>query len=247
MRQSGVYAIVNTHNGKCYVGSAIHIARRWKYHRWALRAGKSTHIKLQHAWNKYSGNGFEYVILELIENATPELLSRREQYYLDTLQPAYNICPTANSMFGFTVLEETKARIGSKNKGHPVSEEQREQLRQANLGKKKTLEARERLKATLNRPEVKAKMSKPRSKRVSPQGRENIRQAQLIAQNRPEVKEHQRQVQRGKKIPHEAVERSRQKRIGQKRTLEQRERMSQSRLRWYAEQRRLKNGINNNG
>lgn len=49
---SGIYEIVNTINGKRYVGSAVSLKRRWVDHRRDLRAGKHHSRHLQNAWAK---------------------------------------------------------------------------------------------------------------------------------------------------------------------------------------------------
>ena len=51
--QSGIYEILNTANGKRYIGSAVHFARRWYLHCWKLNRGEHHSAKLQNAWNKH--------------------------------------------------------------------------------------------------------------------------------------------------------------------------------------------------
>lgn len=48
---SGVYAIRHLLSGKCYVGSAKNMRRRWGRHRADLVAGSHHSVKLQRAWN----------------------------------------------------------------------------------------------------------------------------------------------------------------------------------------------------
>lgn len=57
-------------------------------HRGVLRAGKHANMHLQKAWKKYEESDFVFTVLE---EAVVELLEEREQYYLDTLKPAFNI------------------------------------------------------------------------------------------------------------------------------------------------------------
>lgn len=90
--QSGIYKITNKTNGKIYVGSAKNINKRWKRHIYELNNQKHHNIILQNAWNKYGCDNFKIEIIELIR---PELLLKREQYYIDKLNPfvenGYNI------------------------------------------------------------------------------------------------------------------------------------------------------------
>jgi NUMOD1 domain len=47
---------------------------------------------------KYGYSNFK---LEIIENCKPSDLIKREQYYLDSLKPEYNVLKTAGSLLGF--------------------------------------------------------------------------------------------------------------------------------------------------
>lgn len=85
----GIYMIINTKNGKRYVGSSINIKKRLWEHRSTLRHNHHDNQHLQNAWNKYGEQAFEYSILEVCSQK--ERFSR-EQFYVDTLHPEYNIC-----------------------------------------------------------------------------------------------------------------------------------------------------------
>lgn len=86
---SGIYQIVNIVNGKFYIGSSKNIEYRWKIeHTKQLEKGTHANIILQRAWVKYGADNF---ILEIIELIDKSRLLEREQYYLDVLQPEYNI------------------------------------------------------------------------------------------------------------------------------------------------------------
>ena len=109
-KTSGVYAISNTINNNSYVGSSIDMGKRHSQHIRHLR--NNTHINkhLQHAWNKYGEDNFTFTIIEDCA-CIKEILLEKEQYYLDTLKPVYNICITAGSNFGMVASDETKRKI----------------------------------------------------------------------------------------------------------------------------------------
>ena len=125
MLRSGIYKIENLVNGKFYIGSAERLVKRKNNHLCYLRNGTHTNIKLQRAFNKYGEDYFKFSIIETCEN---NLLIEREQYYIDSLNPFYNIC-----------------RIAGRTEGRITSEETKEKIRQARLGKKLSKEHREKL------------------------------------------------------------------------------------------------------
>lgn len=51
--EAGVYLISNNVNGKCYVGSTIHLDQRRREHFSKLANNKHINVHLQNAYNKY--------------------------------------------------------------------------------------------------------------------------------------------------------------------------------------------------
>lgn len=94
LKRSGVYIILNKLNNHRYVGSSKNIYSRLLKHRSLLRAGKHENSHLQNAWNKYTESNFDYAVLEYCEI---DKLYEREQFFIDTLSPEYNIAPRADS------------------------------------------------------------------------------------------------------------------------------------------------------
>lgn len=114
MKISGIYAIVNTVNGKRYVGSSKDIEYRFRSHRKMLKRGKHFNHHLQSAWNKYGEPGFTFMVIEQCED---EFLLEREQVYLDA-GCEYNIAKVAGSpMKGRTLSEESRKKLSAANKG----------------------------------------------------------------------------------------------------------------------------------
>lgn len=95
----GIYAIINTKNGKKYIGKSINIHRRIKNHIGFLNQKSSKHENeyLINAWNKYGREQFDYLILE---ECTIEKLSEKELYYIEF----YN---TTNSEFGYNFRKDS--------------------------------------------------------------------------------------------------------------------------------------------
>ena len=63
---------------------------------------------------KYKMNEF---ILEILEYCEPDIIIEREQFYIDILQPEYNILKIAGSTIGRKLSEEAKINISIRNKG----------------------------------------------------------------------------------------------------------------------------------
>lgn len=95
--RSGVYQIINEVNGKSYVGSSVDVDNRWSGHRRDAKDEKFAHRSaLYPAIRKYGIENFTFIVLEECEPIKEALLPR-EQHYIDTLKPEYNISPTAGS------------------------------------------------------------------------------------------------------------------------------------------------------
>ncbi len=106
---SGIYCILNLNNNKRYIGSSNNIRKRLWKHRSLLRHCKHENDKLQNSWNKHGEDCFEFSILE---TCAMEFLLEREQYYLDTLHPEYNIAPsTTNQYQAQTSINKMKKTI----------------------------------------------------------------------------------------------------------------------------------------
>lgn len=91
-----IYQIMNILNGHSYIGSSIAPNRRFKEHRFDLRHNKHHSDYLQNAWNKYGETNFRFQIIEVLPlEASNEALKNREQWFIDTLKPSYNMSPNA--------------------------------------------------------------------------------------------------------------------------------------------------------
>lgn len=120
----GVYAIINKINQKQYIGSCGNkygFKARFRQHKWELLQGTHPNKHLQRAWKKYGQESFNFVILEVTKQSDAVL---REQHYIDTLKPQYNIALRAGSTLGVKLSPETCARIGASKRGIKYTQEQ---------------------------------------------------------------------------------------------------------------------------
>ena len=157
--EAGVYLISNNVNGKCYVGSSIHLTQRRKEHFSRLMHNKHENAHLQNAYNKYGREAFEFEILETlsIDDNIKENLLKREQFWIDNLKPEYNILLVAGSNLGYHHSDETKQKISKSTTGLKKSEEHAKHIREGQKGrvftedhKKKLSEAAKRRKRQSN-------------------------------------------------------------------------------------------------
>jgi group I intron endonuclease len=102
--KSGIYKILNTVNGKVYIGSATDIKKRWRDHKWYLNHNKHHNSHLQSSWNKYGAEIFEFTIL--LECLVDELLEKEKEYALK-----YN---SLNNICGYNVNEPQKIFLNRK-------------------------------------------------------------------------------------------------------------------------------------
>jgi group I intron endonuclease len=171
---SGIYRIKNIVNEKCYVGSAINIRRRWTAHRKILKDRIHHNVLLQRAWDKYGNGLFEFSVIEYVEDL--DKLISREQYYIDTLRPEYNICLVAGNVLGirFKHSDETKQKLRQNALGRLHTEETKEKLKGplSEKHKKNISKSRKGMKFS---EETKHKMRKPRSKENKDKIREGIK------------------------------------------------------------------------
>ncbi len=87
-KKCGVYQITCRPNGRVYVGSSVQIYVRWAEHRRRLRRGDHHSRRMQGAWDKYGEESFRFSVLE---ECPKDQLEKREQFYLDSLKPAFNV------------------------------------------------------------------------------------------------------------------------------------------------------------
>jgi group I intron endonuclease len=111
----GIYKIVNTVTGQCYVGQSQRVKKRLKEHFRLLRGNKHTNPHLQNSYNKYGAESF-YGAVE-IECSSLKELDQLENSFLQGdawfEEPAvYNIADFAKApMRGRKHSEEARQRI----------------------------------------------------------------------------------------------------------------------------------------
>lgn len=115
--KSGVYCWVNTVNDSKYVGSSKNLYRRLLQYFNTEYLLKHENMVICRALLKH---GYSKFNLEILEYCDSKDLMKGEQYYINLLNPEYNILKKAGSLLGFKHKEETRgkmsiSKLGEKN------------------------------------------------------------------------------------------------------------------------------------
>lgn len=131
--KSGIYMWTNKITGDIYIGQAVDLANRLKRYFNENYLEKNKSLLISRALMKYGHSSFSLTILEYCDKSE---LNEREQYYLDNLEPDYNILKDAASFLGYIFSEESKAKISKALKGINRSDETKDLIREKALGRK---------------------------------------------------------------------------------------------------------------
>jgi group I intron endonuclease len=83
-----IYKIVNSINGKFYIGKTIKtVEKRFSVHIYNAKRGGDTH--LYRSIRKHGPENFSYTILESV--ISKEILNDREKFWIQELKPEYNM------------------------------------------------------------------------------------------------------------------------------------------------------------
>lgn len=96
-KKTGVYRWVNKINGNTYVGSSINLTVRL-YTYFSIDSLMKNTTVISKALIKYGYSNFKFEILEYCDK---DVLLEREQYYLDLLNPIYNVVKLAGNTKGY--------------------------------------------------------------------------------------------------------------------------------------------------
>jgi group I intron endonuclease len=98
MRLSGIYCI----HSKCkpkkkYIGSSVNIYERWETHLSHLRNKSHCNPKLQKHYDKYGETDLFFTVILTCDRYE---LNDIEQFFIDSLNPYFNVSKIANNKMG---------------------------------------------------------------------------------------------------------------------------------------------------
>lgn len=114
--KSGIYRWVNLTTGESYVGSAADLTHRlYNYFspNTLKRELKRNRSLIYSSILKYGYSNFS---LDILEYCDSDIILNREQYYIDLLEPEYNLLKVAGRRSGFKHTEETKSKMSKSAK-----------------------------------------------------------------------------------------------------------------------------------
>jgi len=121
-----IYKITNTANGGVYIGKTIHPDKRKGQHFAELRTGKHHNAHLQNSYNKYGEDAFTW---EVIEQCTEEAMNDLEVHHIanvrDTHALVYNM---RDGGIGGAMSEEARQKIGLAQVGRKRTEETKQRI-----------------------------------------------------------------------------------------------------------------------
>lgn len=140
----GVYRILNTVNGNCYVGSSKNIANRYHTHVCSLRNGTNACPILQRAYNKYGEDCF---VFQVILCCKPEYRLFYEQELIRELNARYNVYTNVSSSplrrFGHSKVSKRKMALS--HTGLILSAEHKQHISKGLMGRIQTDECKEKI------------------------------------------------------------------------------------------------------
>ena len=135
--KSGIYRWINKLNNKTYVGSGLNLSKRVGEY-YSKSELTRNYRPIHAALLKY---GYENFILEILEYCEADKLVVREQYYLNNLNPEYNVLKYAYSVLGYKHSPENIAKFKLKK----ISQEHKDLLSLIHTGKEVSKETRNKL------------------------------------------------------------------------------------------------------
>jgi len=150
---AGVYGLLYIPHDAYYIGSSKNIRIRLKEHLSELRRDRHSNFLLQRRWNASNERDWVFLLLEICE---PEIRFAKEQHFIDQCLShfeGYNRSPRAGTSKTYEWTPEQRARHSEiqlrRYQLNPLSESEKQRLRDLNAGRYRPQEERDRIRKKL--------------------------------------------------------------------------------------------------
>jgi group I intron endonuclease len=113
--KSGIYRLNNLITSMSYIGSTINLTRRLRTYFSLGSLNKELFKGNSRIYNALLKYGYSNFSLDILEYCEPSILILREQYYINILNPEYNILKVAGNRLGFKHSEATIEKMSGIN------------------------------------------------------------------------------------------------------------------------------------
>lgn len=137
--KAGVYVLKNILDNSIYVGHASNLRLRKNAHYTRLNNNQHSNKHLQNAFNLYGRENFKFYAIEYCE-CDKQILARVETYWVNVLNPEYNIRMVVESNLGLKKSAEDVEKTASKLRGIKRSQWIRDRISKALTGRKRPIE-----------------------------------------------------------------------------------------------------------
>lgn len=142
--------LTNKINNKRYIGSTVDLNKRISRYFQKSYLSRNNKLLIVKAINKYSIDNFYISILEYTSPLLLDLLNR-EQYWIDWINPEYNVLKLAGNSLGYKHSKITKFTIAKKRLGVKIEEDVKKRISESLklskfVGHKHTIDTRIKLK-----------------------------------------------------------------------------------------------------
>lgn len=121
--KSGIYRWNNLINGKSYIGSSVNLTIRLRIYYSFQTLNKRLTASSSIIYKTILKHGYSNFSLDILEYCEPDKLVEREQYYIDLLNPEYNILKKAYSRLGHKHTEKARKAMSIAKTGRKHTQE----------------------------------------------------------------------------------------------------------------------------
>lgn len=136
-KDSGIYCITCTGNGKKYIGKTEQtFSKRYWHHKWKLNNGCHDNEYLQNSWNKYGKDSFVFEVVYVLK--PNDDINDLEKYYIElynTFESGFNMTKGGEGLCGYEIPDDIRKYIGEINRqrmtGTKLSESTKQKMRES--------------------------------------------------------------------------------------------------------------------